>query len=51
MNRTFISAIGVLEVLKSSSIRGIMVPYGELEQYSTEGKLDLVRPIISYVAL
>ena len=51
MYRTRATAICVFEILQSSTIRCIMVPYGQFEQNGAERKLYLVIPIFSEMRL
>lgn len=47
MDRTFAANVDVLQVLQSCTVRGIMIPYRQLEQESPKCQLDLVRPIFA----
>lgn len=43
--------ICVFEVLQRSPVGRIVVPHGQLEQYRTERKLDLMRPVLLNMGL
>lgn len=47
MDRTFAANVDVLQVLQSRTVRGIMIPYRQLEQESPKRQLNLMRPIFA----
>lgn len=51
MYRPFTSAIGVFQVLESCAVRGIMVPYRQLEKDRTKHQVNLMVPVVPYMAL